>query len=90
MAPSSSINSTVSAPVSENEIEKATENDGEEASSPAPDGGLKAWLVVVGGFFTYFATFDESSTSLHMKLLEGRRLTSSTPFKYIWHLPSLL
>ncbi|KAI0398138.1 major facilitator superfamily domain-containing protein [Xylariaceae sp. FL0594] len=24
---------------------------------PAPDGGIKAWSVVVGGFLTYFATF---------------------------------
>lgn len=25
--------------------------------SHAPDGGLRAWLVVLGGFLTYFATF---------------------------------
>jgi len=24
---------------------------------PAPDGGIKAWSVVVGGFLTYFSTF---------------------------------
>ncbi len=26
-------------------------------NSPAPDGGLRAWLVVLGGFLAYFATF---------------------------------
>ena len=25
--------------------------------SPPPDGGLRAWLVVAGGFLAYFATF---------------------------------
>ena len=28
-----------------------------KAQNPAPDGGLQAWLVVLGGFLTYFATF---------------------------------
>lgn len=27
------------------------------APSPAPDGGLQAWLVVLGGFCTVFASF---------------------------------
>ena len=31
--------------------------EAETLSGPAPDGGLRAWLVVFGGFLTYFATF---------------------------------
>lgn len=27
------------------------------AENPAPDGGLQGWLVVFGGFLTYFTTF---------------------------------
>lgn len=27
-----------------------------------PDGGLRAWLVVLGGFLAYFATFGELSS----------------------------
>ena len=30
--------------------------------SHVPDGGLRAWLVVLGGFLTYFATFGTFST----------------------------
>lgn len=28
-----------------------------ESQDPAPDGGLQAWLVVFGGFLSYFTTF---------------------------------
>lgn len=44
-----------------NEKEDVATSDGhQESQSPQadfPDGGLKAWLVVVGGFLTYFVTF---------------------------------
>lgn len=33
--------------------------DSPAAYTEFPDGGLKAWLVVVGGFLTYFVTFGE-------------------------------
>ena len=32
--------------------------------SPAPDGGLRAWLVVLGGFLTYFATFGTFTANI--------------------------
>ena len=32
-------------------------NETKTVHSPAPDGGIRAWLVVLGGFLTYFATF---------------------------------
>lgn len=38
------------------ESDKKLEETGTEHSH-APDGGLRAWLVVLGGFLTYFATF---------------------------------
>ena len=31
--------------------------EAEIENNPAPDGGLRAWLVVLGGFLAYFATF---------------------------------
>ncbi|KAL8734405.1 MAG: hypothetical protein Q9181_003226 [Wetmoreana brouardii] len=37
-------------------VEKGME-DPSTAQTKAPDGGLQAWLVVLGGFLTYFATF---------------------------------
>ena len=32
--------------------------------SHVPDGGLRAWLVVLGGFLTYFATFGTFTTNI--------------------------
>lgn len=32
-------------------------NESIEAQHLAPDGGLQGWLVVLGGFLSYFATF---------------------------------
>ena len=34
-----------------------TAQESPAVSAQFPDGGLKAWLVVVGGFLTYFVTF---------------------------------
>lgn len=38
------------------ELEKRPEDHSTKIKNP-PDGGLQAWLVVLGGFLTYFATF---------------------------------
>lgn len=38
------------------DIEKGAE-DLSTKTTKAPDGGLHAWLVVLGGFLTYFVTF---------------------------------
>ena len=43
----------------DSQMAKESENAAlaEESDSGPPDGGLRAWLVVVGGFITYFVTF---------------------------------
>lgn len=33
----------------------------EEDDAGPPDGGFRAWLVVVGGFLAYFVTFGKLS-----------------------------
>jgi hypothetical protein len=41
-------------------IAMAADADTDSHSVPRPpDGGSRAWLVVVGGFLTYFVTFGE-------------------------------
>ena len=55
MSTSPSMHSTDEEKTVQHEVDK---ND-VSPFSPAPDGGFQAWMVVVGGFFTYFATFDK-------------------------------
>lgn len=39
--------------------EPEAETTGGHGIPDCPDGGVQAWLVVLGGFLTYFATFGK-------------------------------
>lgn len=48
-------------PVSASESKESKEEPRVEAVfDTTPDGGLRAWLVVLGGFLTFFVTFGWS------------------------------
>jgi hypothetical protein len=39
------------------------DHDHERQYDPAPDGGIRAWLVVVGGFLGFFVTNGKQTTT---------------------------
>lgn len=72
---------------SENTCEEAKEEGAVQSSAP-PDGGLRAWLVAVGGFLTYFATFgDDALAPLHSDYFSN--MVNRT-VELVWDIPDLL
>jgi hypothetical protein len=43
----------------QNQDQDHNDYDHKQQDDPAPDGGVRAWLVVVGGFLGYFATLGK-------------------------------
>ncbi|KAL8777577.1 MAG: hypothetical protein Q9194_002472 [Teloschistes cf. exilis] len=59
-------------------IEKGAE-DLSTQTTKAPDGGLHAWLVVLGGFLTYFATFGLLNSFGIFQLYYQENILRNTP-----------
>ncbi|KAI9676087.1 MAG: hypothetical protein M1817_000830 [Caeruleum heppii] len=57
----------------------------EGALNVAPDGGIRAWLVVLGGFLTYFATFGFlNSYGTFQAFYQDHHLRGTSPSAISW------
>jgi hypothetical protein len=59
----------------------------ETASNEFPDGGLRAWLVVVGAFFGLFTSFGWTNCE-QPAIIQSLWLTNL--LRRRWHFPSIL
>ncbi|KAJ6462101.1 monocarboxylate permease [Mycena sanguinolenta] len=69
------------------ELQSRPSSESSTSVDDFPDGGLRAWAVVLGAFCTFFATFDRI-LSFGCFLNSGRQAGFSIPILTITHVPT--
>lgn len=80
---------TIEGSTSTDPTDPSSEIDKRSDDETYPDGGLRAWLVVLGSFFLLFATFGfQASVGLFQLYWSLNQLSDSSPSRIAW-IPSV-